>query len=421
MKITKIFAAALALSIAGGSLSYSMVSTDAATVTSSTSTSSGSGTTAVTAASASPTTTTTAAAVTKLTGQLSESRYYEFRQGSDDNVMSLSVSLYDDQKTVARILNFDDYVKDFDYSFEFSDKNVVVLGTELIRTSGGAYIYVKLKFPENTPLREYSFKVITKKAVDKNGKDITSAFRTYTGSYSILDKDGNDTGRPDPSLPKLRYNQTSHTLIPRNSGIHPGDTVYIGDTGYTIGGNINGKKDYFKEFDFDVEFDDKNVVLLEKKLVAEAERYGSYTFYPTVRVKIPENTPKGSYKYKITVNKATDLNGNDVKNKLIGTQLNNTYYVAGDENSTPATTVKASMGDPNGDGKINAVDASDILSVYAAVSVNKSRKLSDAEKSSCDVNNDGAVNAIDASYILSYYAYTQTSGKDSFADYMKKH
>lgn len=66
------------------------------------------------------------------------------------------------------------------------------------------------------------------------------------------------------------------------------------------------------------------------------------------------------------------------------------------------------LGDPTGDGKINALDASDILSLYADVSVGGS-ELTDLILSLCDVNKDGAVNAMDASFVLSYYAAVETS------------
>lgn len=69
------------------------------------------------------------------------------------------------------------------------------------------------------------------------------------------------------------------------------------------------------------------------------------------------------------------------------------------------------LGDPTGDGKINAVDASSILSLYADVSVGAA-ELSDELISICDVNKDGSINAVDASLVLSYYAALVTDETD---------
>ena len=503
MTKSKILAAALAITLASSSLGYSPLYTDAATTT---------------AKSGSTAATTTTAAVTNLKCSIaSSSDYYEFRQGSTDNTLSLSINLYDDLGTSMRILNFNDYIKEYDFDFEFADKNVVLLSKELKHSSGFSHIIAKLKFPEDTPLREYTYKIIPKKAVDMNGKDVTSAFTTYTGKYSTLDKNGSDKGRPDPK-PEILHITSGAKATSGSAKYYAGDIHEAESKGYFINGNINGKANYFKTFEFDVEFGDKNVSLIEKKLKVEPGNHGEYYYFPYVKFRTPQNAKTGSYSYTITVKKAIDLKGNDVLSKLPNIKINGTYKVnsAGSEaaattttakkaattttkkattttkkavtttttkkattttkkpvttttakrvttttkkaattttakkattttkkavttttakkvttttakkTTTPVTTTKPAAtvktkGDPNGDGKINAIDASDILSVYAAVAVNKTRKLSDAEKSYCDVNSDGAVNAIDASYILSYYSYKQTSGKDSFADYMKKH
>ena len=69
------------------------------------------------------------------------------------------------------------------------------------------------------------------------------------------------------------------------------------------------------------------------------------------------------------------------------------------------------LGDPTGDGKINAVDASSILSLYADVSVGAA-ELNDELISICDVNKDGSINAVDASLVLSYYAALVTDETD---------
>lgn len=67
-----------------------------------------------------------------------------------------------------------------------------------------------------------------------------------------------------------------------------------------------------------------------------------------------------------------------------------------------ANAADLGLGDPSGDGIINAVDASYILSLYADFAVNNA-DITQELLSLCDVNKDGSVNAMDASYVLSYY------------------
>lgn len=78
------------------------------------------------------------------------------------------------------------------------------------------------------------------------------------------------------------------------------------------------------------------------------------------------------------------------------------------------------LGDTNGDGEINAVDASHVLLIYALQSTGTGVELHPAQWEAADVNSDDVINAIDASIILSYYAYTATDGTDSLAEFIKK-
>ena len=64
----------------------------------------------------------------------------------------------------------------------------------------------------------------------------------------------------------------------------------------------------------------------------------------------------------------------------------------------------------DGDGKVNAVDASYILSEYASTSTGHKPSFDPEKRKSADVNGDGAVNAVDASIVLSYYAYRGSGG-----------
>ena len=86
----------------------------------------------------------------------------------------------------------------------------------------------------------------------------------------------------------------------------------------------------------------------------------------------------------------------------------------------PATTKAAtttakpvgpvSFGDPNGDKKIDANDATLILVNYSLLSTGGKSELSPAQFTAADVNSDGMVDASDATVILQYYSYLSTGG-----------
>lgn len=85
-----------------------------------------------------------------------------------------------------------------------------------------------------------------------------------------------------------------------------------------------------------------------------------------------------------------------------------------------ANAADLSLGDPSGDGIINAVDASYILSLYADFAVNNA-DITQELLSLCDVNKDGSVNAMDASYVLSYYVDQSLNDTDiSIEDFVNK-
>ncbi len=90
--------------------------------------------------------------------------------------------------------------------------------------------------------------------------------------------------------------------------------------------------------------------------------------------------------------------------------------------TTTSTTVptrpEVSFGDPTGDGKIDAKDASFVLVEYAKLSTVGVSTLSEAVKKAADVNKDGKIDAKDASAILRYYAYVSTGGDKSISEFL---
>lgn len=79
-------------------------------------------------------------------------------------------------------------------------------------------------------------------------------------------------------------------------------------------------------------------------------------------------------------------------------------------NCMPAASAGTGLGDANGDGKVNALDATEILCYYAEKSVSFAENAAAEAPPNSDMNKDGAINAADASYVLSYYSYTATGG-----------
>lgn len=78
------------------------------------------------------------------------------------------------------------------------------------------------------------------------------------------------------------------------------------------------------------------------------------------------------------------------------------------------------LGDLDGDGAVNALDASLVLMEYAAKATGKDPVLTSQQKLIADINNDGNIDALDASDILRYYAYTATGGVGSIEEYLNK-
>ena len=77
------------------------------------------------------------------------------------------------------------------------------------------------------------------------------------------------------------------------------------------------------------------------------------------------------------------------------------------------TTVKPEpalkLGDPTGDGLIDAVDSSYVLAAYARFSTS-GEGPDERCIATCDVNRDGFVDAVDSSKVLAYYAYMSADG-----------
>ena len=90
-------------------------------------------------------------------------------------------------------------------------------------------------------------------------------------------------------------------------------------------------------------------------------------------------------------------------------------------NAEPVLTTEGngSFGDTDGNGAVDASDASLVLSDYSLTSTGGTSMFNTAQKLNADINADGSIDASDASFILSYYAYVSTGGKLSLTEFLK--
>jgi hypothetical protein len=77
-----------------------------------------------------------------------------------------------------------------------------------------------------------------------------------------------------------------------------------------------------------------------------------------------------------------------------------------------------SLGDTNGDGKVDSVDASYILKAYSEFSTGTAQPTEE-QLACCDITNDGKIDSVDASKVLSYYSAVSTGSTISFTDFLK--
>lgn len=111
---------------------------------------------------------------------------------------------------------------------------------------------------------------------------------------------------------------------------------------------------------------------------------------------------KGCSTYPETLDEAFK-NGNSAKIQVIPPAGNKPIY------TYDITLLYRNFGDANGDGVVNAVDASWILVYYSKSSTGGTIELSEEDKKKCDVNMDEVIDSSDASDILKYYSADQTS------------
>ncbi len=80
--------------------------------------------------------------------------------------------------------------------------------------------------------------------------------------------------------------------------------------------------------------------------------------------------------------------------------------------------VETILGDVDGDRAVNSSDSSMVLAAYAKTATGGENPLTWKQIKAADVNRDGAVDSSDASSILAYYAYTATGGQGTLEEFL---
>lgn len=111
-----------------------------------------------------------------------------------------------------------------------------------------------------------------------------------------------------------------------------------------------------------------------------------------VKIPVPQNMQSADFKvYRITANGAyADVKAVYTENNMVFTVNSLGQFIL-----TTETLVNTELGDVNGDGAINAVDARWILQA-----VSGARTLTEEQRTAADVNGDGTINAVDARWVL---------------------
>lgn len=167
-----------------------------------------------------------------------------------------------------------------------------------------------------------------------------------------------------------------------------------------------------------------NFLLSEEELREIDEVYGlSYTITTTVNgvEKVmevymhdvdAESLPTYAHSFPPCV---TSYNGTDGKESLSG----QTPTEPPTEESTNAPLTPPSLlGDADGSGKVDALDASVILQAAAAMGISGICDLTSEQANNADVDRSGSFDAADASLILQYAAYVGVYGTISLEDYL---
>ena len=127
-------------------------------------------------------------------------------------------------------------------------------------------------------------------------------------------------------------------------------------------------------------------------------------------VPIPKDAAPGIYPVKLTVEKLTDADGNEIPFKAYDGFLEVVEKLPNEENLNAPEKI-LQRGDPTGNGILSIEDAQLTLKAYTKSIAGKDSGLTAAQIKAADVNLDGKVSVEDAQLILRFYTDRNVSGR----------
>ncbi|SFX82949.1 leucine-rich repeat protein [Ruminococcus sp. XPD3002] len=109
---------------------------------------------------------------------------------------------------------------------------------------------------------------------------------------------------------------------------------------------------------------------------------------------------------------------NQIKSVTITDKIVSYAGTAAIKSTVSVKDSSSNLGDVNGDGKIDATDATLVLVNYSLLSTGEPIQLTEAQQKAADINEDSKIDASDATLILQYYSYLSTGGSLNFKAYM---
>ncbi len=241
----------------------------------------------------------------------------------------------------------------------------------------------KLEVPVNQIKWEYKIELTVSGAEKKYAP--TGIHVRFDDRLQLQLADEEDYADPGPAASKLGHKQCPD-YIDENGTPHG---LFLSTS---CGNGNNGKDGVFWEFTI--------------KLPSDAKVGDKYPVEIVYQV-----NKENALLHDIFTNLADDKDGKNMEAWVFTKGIEQGYI--------EITEAKPITGDLNGDGILDASDASILLMRYAQYSIGAATPTEE-DLALSDINKDGMIDAIDASWLLAYYAAVSTGKEMRFEDFYKE-